>query len=85
MVAIESAPNIGRVLGSRLRAVGIDSVEALHAAGELAAFHRLIETYPEEACAHTRRALAGAVRNVRHWALPDDIVAAISRDYPSSR
>ncbi|HTN60160.1 MAG TPA: TfoX/Sxy family DNA transformation protein [Devosia sp.] len=85
MSAIESAPNIGKVLGRRLRAVGIDSREALDGLGEDAVFSRLIEKFPEDACAHTRRAIAGAVRGIRHWDLDAATVAQIQKDYPATR
>jgi DNA transformation protein len=67
---VESAPNIGRELGQRLRAVGIDSREALEQVGDATAFFRLAERFPEDACSHTRLALAGAVRGVRWTELP---------------
>ncbi|MDB5530787.1 MAG: hypothetical protein JWR51_3890 [Devosia sp.] len=85
MAEIESAPNIGKVLGKRLRTVGIDSRETLDALGEDAVFSRLIAEFPEDACAHTRRAIAGAVRGIRHWDLDAATVAQIEKDYPSSR
>lgn len=85
MAAIETTPNIGKQLGQRLRAVGIDTREALLALGDEAAFARLIVTFPDDACAHTRRALAGAVRGIRHWDLDADLLKQIARDYPAAR
>jgi hypothetical protein len=85
MAAIETTPNIGKVLGQRLRSVGIETRETLDTLGEDAAFSRLIEKFPEDACAHTRRAIAGAVRGIRHWDLDAATVAKIEKDYPASR
>ena len=85
MAAIETAPNIGKVLGQRLRQVGIETRETLDSLGEEATFARLVATFPEDACGHTRRAIAGAVRGIRHWDLDAVTVARIERDYPASR
>jgi DNA transformation protein len=67
---VESAPNIGRELGRRLRAVGIETRAALEQVGDATAFFRLAERFPEDGCSHTRLALAGAVRGVRWTELP---------------
>lgn len=69
MNAIETTPNIGKELGQRLRQVGIDTREALESLGDDAAFARLTAVFPEDACTHTRLALAGAVRGVRWYGL----------------
>lgn len=73
MSAIETTPNIGKVLGGRLRQVGIETREALELLGDVEAFGRLIRSYPEDACTHTRLALAGAVRGVRWHDLDDTL------------
>lgn len=65
MTALESLPNIGAVLAGRLRAAGIESAEALLAIGDAAAFARIRAGLPDDACTHSRLALAGAVRGVR--------------------
>jgi DNA transformation protein and related proteins len=65
MSAIETTPNIGKVLGGRLRHVGIETREALEQVGDVEAFAKLVRSYPEDACTHTRLALAGAVRGIR--------------------
>jgi DNA transformation protein len=65
MSEIESTPNIGKVLGGRLRHVGIETREELEKLGDDKAFQKLVKTYPEDACTHTRLALAGAVRGIR--------------------
>jgi len=76
---IESTPNIGKVLGGRLRAVGIETRSELAALGDSAAFARLIALYPEDACTHTRLALAGAVRGVRWHSLLQSLRAEPTR------
>jgi DNA transformation protein len=63
-------PNIGAVLAGRLREVGISTDVELRRVGDRAAFERLRATLPEDACTHTRLALAGAVRGVR-WHVLD--------------
>ena len=65
MAALEDLPNIGEVLAGRLRAAGIKDEAALMKLGDAAAFARLRADLPEDACTHTRLALAGAVRGVR--------------------
>ena len=62
-------PNIGGVLAGRLREIGITTDAELIKTGDAAAFRRLRATLPEDACTHTRLALAGAVRGVRWHAL----------------
>jgi DNA transformation protein len=79
MAAIEDSPNIGKVLGQRLRTVGIDTREKLEAMGDADAFGRLCARFPEDACIHTRLALAGAVRGIRWHDLPRDVQADVTR------
>ncbi len=79
MAAIEETPNIGKVLGQRLRAVGIDTREKLETMGDSDAFLRLCATFPDDACKHTRLALAGAVRGIRWYDLPKDVQVAVTR------
>ena len=74
---LEELPNIGEVLAERLRASGIASAEQLLEVGDYAAFERLRGSLPEDACVHTRLALAGAVRGIRHLELPADVKAQI--------
>jgi len=71
--ALEDLPNIGKVLADRLRRAGIMTPEQFRAAGDEGAFALLIATYPEEACTHTRLALAGAARGVRWYGLPETL------------
>jgi DNA transformation protein len=83
MSAIETTPNIGKVLGGRLRHVGIDTREELELLGDVEAFAKLVRTYPEDACTHTRLALAGAVRGIRWHDLDEklrkEITAGLDR------
>jgi DNA transformation protein len=65
MSALETLPNIGDVLAGRLREAGIKTAEALLKLGDAAAFARIRAGLPDDACTHTRLALAGAVRGVR--------------------
>lgn len=69
MAALEDLPNIGVVLAGRLRAAGITDDAALVKLGDAAAFARIRADLPEDACTHTRLALAGAVRGVRWHSL----------------
>jgi len=69
MAALEALPNIGAVLAGRLRAAGVRDAAALLTLGDKAAFVRLRADLPEDACTHTRLALAGAVRGVRWHSL----------------
>ena len=66
---VADMPNIGGVLAGRLREIGITTDAELRKIGDAAAFVRLRATLPEDACTHTRLALAGAVRGVRWHAL----------------
>ena len=68
-VPIEKTPNIGKDLGQRLRRVGIETREQLEQLGDARAFNLLCAEFPEDACTHTRLALAGAVRGVRWFDL----------------
>lgn len=65
MSAVETLPNIGKVLGKRLQKAGISTDTALLKLGDAKAFLRIRAELPEDACVHTRLALAGAVRGVR--------------------
>lgn len=68
--ALESLPNVGKVLADRLRRAGVATAGQFRALGDDAAFAKLVAAYPEEACTHTRLALAGAARGVRWHGLP---------------
>lgn len=70
---LEDLPNIGPVLADRLRRAGIMTPAQFAALGDTAAFARLVATYPEEACTHTRLALAGAARGVRWHSLAPEL------------
>ena len=79
MAQIEDTPNIGKVLGGRLRKVGIDTREKLEKMGDADAFLRLCAEFPEDACVHTRLALAGAVRGIRWHDLPQKVQAEVTK------
>jgi DNA transformation protein len=83
MSEIETLPNIGKTLGKRLRKVGIDTSEKLAAMGDADAFLRLCAEFPEDACVHTRLALAGAVRGIRWHDLPKQVQAEVTRGLAS--
>lgn len=65
MADVETLPNIGKVLAQRLRQAGIKTDTALRKLGDAQAFLALRASLPDDACVHTRLALAGAVRGVR--------------------
>jgi DNA transformation protein len=69
MSDLESLPNIGAVLADRLRHAGIPDSAALLKLGDTKAFASIRADLPEDACTHTRLALAGAVRGVRWHSL----------------
>lgn len=73
MSALEDLPNIGKVLADRLREGGVATAEQLQKLGDAAAFKRIRNVLPEDACVHTRLALAGAVRGVRWHTLDEDL------------
>jgi DNA transformation protein len=63
-----------------VRAAGIGTSEALLKLGDGAAFLRLKADLPEDACTHTRLALAGAVRGVRWHGLDKDLREQLAAD-----
>ncbi len=73
MSDLEDMPNIGKVLADRLRAAGVQDEAALLKLGDAAAFLRIRAELPDDACTHTRLALAGAVRGVRWHALDEEL------------
>jgi DNA transformation protein len=77
MSDLEDMPNIGKVLADRLRAAGITDEAELMKLGDGAAFLRIRAELPEDACTHTRLALAGAVRGVRWHALDESLRARL--------
>jgi DNA transformation protein and related proteins len=76
---VESTPNIGKALGGRLRAVGIDTRDELERLGDETAFAKICARFPEDACTHTRLALAGAVRGVRWHGLDPELRHELAR------
>jgi DNA transformation protein len=76
---VEDTVNIGKELGKRLRAVGIETQEELLKLGDEQAFNKLVAKFDEDACTHTRLALAGAVRGVRWHGLDSDLRAELTK------
>ncbi len=81
MSRLEDLPYVGPVLADRLRRAGIMTPEQFAEVGDAVAFTRLVATYREEACTHTRLALAGAARGVRWHTLPADLRRKLSRQF----
>ena len=82
MSELETTPNIGKVLAGRLRQAGIETREELQKLGDEVAFSRLRAALPDDACKHTRLALAGAVRGVRWHSLDKELRAELTRNLP---
>lgn len=76
---VEDLPNIGKVLGQRLRTAGIETAEAFERLGDDKAFRKLCAKFPEDACVHTRLALAGAARHIRWHDLPQSVQAEVTQ------
>jgi len=77
---LENLPNIGKVLAGRLRAAGVTSAAQLQRLGDAAVFKKIRRDLPEDACTHTRMALAGAVRGVRWHSLGADLRARLREE-----
>ena len=77
---LEDLPNIGKVLADRLRAAGVASPDDLKRIGDAAAFRKIRHDLPEDACTHTRLALAGALRGVRWHGLDADLRARLKEE-----
>ena len=76
---LEHMPNIGKVLASRLQRAGVETPEQLLQLGDAAAFHRIWAELPDDACTHTRLALAGAVRGIRWHSLAPALRAELTK------
>jgi DNA transformation protein len=74
---LEDLPNIGKVLADRLRAAGVTSAAELRRIGDAGAFRKIRHDLPQDACTHTRLALAGAVRGVRWHSLDAQLRATL--------
>lgn len=70
MAELTSLKNIGREMARKLTAAGIDSPEALTAAGSREAFFRLKTLFPQVCLVHLY-ALEGAIQGVDFNRLPD--------------
>ena len=66
---LEELPNIGPVLAENLRSVGIETPEALWAAGTYDVFLKIRTQVDDGACLHQLEAIEGAVEGVRKTAL----------------
>ncbi len=82
---IETIPNIGRSLATELRAVGIDSLEALMRVGFWDAWLQLRRANPERDCVPTCLSLAGAVAGVRWNHLPPRVRQDIRQRVKAAR
>ena len=71
MSDLKDMVNIGAEMERKLRAVGIDSAEALAVTGAEAAFLRLMETYPNVCLVHLY-VLEGAVTGTEYNRLPEE-------------
>ena len=71
MTELTSMANIGTEMARKLRAVGINTVEELTAAGSRQAFFQLKSLYPQVCLVHLY-ALEGAVEGIAFNALPDE-------------
>jgi DNA transformation protein len=80
MIAVGDMPNIGKVLARRLKQVGIATDTELMRLGDAAAFKRIRADLPDDACTHTRLALAGAVRGVRWHAFDKALRAKLTEE-----
>ena len=82
---IETIPNIGRSLATELRAVGIDSLEALMRVGFWDAWLQLRRANPERDCLPACLSLAGAVAGVRWNHLPPRVRQDIRQRVKAAR
>ena len=70
--SLESMPNIGKVVASRLREAGVSAPEDLVRIGSVEAACRLARARPEDPpCRSMLSGLEGAIRGVRWHAIPE--------------
>jgi len=72
MTELTSMRNIGKIIASRLESAGINTPEALRAAGSKEAFVRLKVLYPEICFVHLY-ALEGAITDTDYNRLADKV------------
>ena len=72
METLQGLPNIGKVALNLLTQAGIETAEALRAAGSKEAFMR-IRLIDPTACLHMLYGLEGAVRGIRDTILPAEV------------
>lgn len=77
-----SLPNVGKVLESNLKAVGINTAEELLQIGSKEAFIR-IRIIDSGACLHMLYGLEGAVRGVKDSLLPEETKQELKKFYKS--
>jgi DNA transformation protein and related proteins len=83
-VSLEGMRNLGPVISTRLRAVGIDTPSALQRVGAVEAYVRLKQAFPVETTHAQLYALHGAVTGVRWYTLSEESRAAL-RDAAARR
>ncbi len=84
MEDLSKLPNIGKVVASQLCAAGIDSYEALKAAGSKEAWLR-IQSIDPTACMHRLLALEGAIRGIKKTELPEEVKAELRAFYQAHK
>jgi DNA transformation protein len=81
---LERMRNLGPIIASRLRAVGIETPEQLRRLGAVEAYVLLKRAFPAMTTHAQLYALHGAVTDVRWYALPEEARAAL-RDAAARR
>jgi len=74
---LERMRNLGPIIASRLRAVGIETPEELRRLGAIDAYVQLKRAFPAETTYVQLYALHGAVTDVRWYALSEGARAAL--------
>ncbi len=81
--SLSSLPNVGSVLEKNLRAVGIDTPEALRTVGAQEAFLRIRAAMDPGACLHMLYGIQGAIENIPDKHLSDSCKASLRAFYKS--
>ena len=82
-VELTALPNIGPVLAGNLRAIGVETAEALRETGAEAAWLRIRAEVDPGACLHQLQALAGAVEGIPKKTLSPERKAALKAYFDS--
>ncbi len=77
MSELSKLPNVGKVLEKNLVAVGIETPEALRAAGAQEAFLRIRRICDPGACLHMLYGIQGAILGIPDQMLPDETRRAL--------